>query len=268
MKTIAVLGAGALAKIVVRAVAERFPHDYQVAAVAARTAAHAEALAAEVGAAAETDAEGLLRHRPDLVIEVAGGGALKAEALRILEGGADLVAVSVGAFSDRAFLTEVEAAAKRLGRRVYIPNGAVGGLDLLQTYAMMPGAALEIENVKAPKSLAGAPGLEGRVLRTEGPDEVVFEGGVADAIAGFPKNVNVAVAASLAAGVGDAAKVRVVSRPGAAESVHRIRVSNAQMHAELSIASKPDPANPRSSTSTAWSVVALLKQMASPVVFF
>ena len=89
MKTIAVLGAGALAKIVVRAVAERFPHDYQVAAVAARTAAHAEALAAEVGAAAETDAEGLLRHRPDLVIELAGGGALKAEALRILEGGAD-----------------------------------------------------------------------------------------------------------------------------------------------------------------------------------
>ena len=106
------------------------------------------------------------------------------------------------------------------------------------------------------------------MLRTEGPDEVVFEGGVADAIAGFPKNVNVAVAASLAAGVGEAAKVRVVSRPGAAESVHRVRVSNAQMHAELSIASKPDPANPRSSTSTAWSVVALLKQMASSVVFF
>ena len=29
-----------------------------------------------------------------------------------------------------------------------------------------------------------------------------------------------------------------------------------------------DPANPKSSTSTAWSVVALLKNLASPVQFF
>lgn len=268
MKTVALLGAGALATIVVRAVAERFPEDYRIVAVAARTPEHAEKLASEVGAAPETTVEGLLRHQPDLVIELAGGGALRENALRILSGGADLVAVSVGAFADRAFLAEAEAQAKALGRRIYVPNGAVGGLDLLQTYAMMPEAKLYIENVKAPKSLAGAPGLGDRVLRETGPEEEVFSGAVTDAIAGFPKNVNVAVAASLAAGVGDAAHVRVVSRPGATESVHRIRVSNAQMHAELSIASKPDPANPRSSTSTAWSVVALLKQLASPVVLF
>ena len=40
------------------------------------------------------------------------------------------------------------------------------------------------------------------------------------------------------------------------------------MHAELSIASKPDPANPKSSTSAAWSVIALLRNLVSDVVFF
>ena len=87
---------------------------------------------------------------------------------------------------------------KRCGTRLFIPNGAVGGLDLLQTYALMGDAHLTIENEKAPKSLNGAPYLAGRTL-SETAAETVFTGSVKDAIAGFPKNVNVAVAASLAA---------------------------------------------------------------------
>lgn len=262
---VAVLGAGALAGIVVDALPRALPGACRIVAVAARTPAHAQALAERCGAAWTTSAQGLLAHRPDVIVELAGREALAANAEAILSSGVSLIAASAGALADRALLERIKSAAQSSGAKLYVPNGAVGGLDLLQTYAAMTGARLEIESVKAPKSLEGAPGLRGRSL----PDEeaVVFEGGVKAAIEAFPKNVNVAVAAALAAEAEDA-RVRVVSRPGAAESLHRIRIANALMHAELSIASKPDPANPRSSTSTAWSIVALLKQLTSPVVFF
>lgn len=265
MLKVAVLGAGALATILVRAVEKTLPNAVRIVAIAARTPEHAEKLARECGAAWGTNVEALLAQKPDMIVEFAGGAALRENARKILEAGVDLIAASVGAFADQALLAELEAAAEKTGAKIYIPNGAVGGLDLLQTYAMMGDARLEIENIKAPKSLEGAPGLGGRPL--PGEEAVVFEGGVAEAIEGFPKNVNVAVAAKLAAGVEDAC-VRVVSRPDAAESVHRIRVANQLMRAELTIASKPDPQNPRSSISTAWSVAALLKQLTARVVYF
>ena len=89
-----------------------------------------------------------------------------------------------------------------------------------------------------------------------------------DAINGFPKNVNVAVAAALASDRLQNATVQITSDPEATENIHHIVLKNQLMRAELTVAGKPDPANPKSSTSTAWSVVALLKNLASPISFF
>ena len=77
-----------------------------------------------------------------------------------------------------------------------------------------------------------------------------------------------AVAAALASGTLNEATVRITSDPLSSENIHRIVLKNKLMRAEVTIAGKPDPANPRSSTSTAWSVVALLKNLASPVSFY
>ena len=40
------------------------------------------------------------------------------------------------------------------------PNGAIGALDLMQTFALMGDVQIEIGNRKAPKSLEGAPYLK------------------------------------------------------------------------------------------------------------
>ena len=98
--------------------------------------------------------------------------------------------------------------------------------------------------------------------------EIIFEGSVTDAINGFPKNVNVAVTAALASDTLKCARVQITSDPESKENIHKITLKNALMKAEVTIAGKPDPANPKSSTSTAWSVVALLKNLASPIQFF
>ena len=264
MTTVALLGCGALARLFALHLSEVLP-DVRLTGAFCRTTDVCQTFASRFGCRAAASLDELLADNPDYVIEFAGGGAVRAHARAVLEK-TNLITASIGAFADPAFLEDLESVARAHGTRLFLPNGAVGGLDLLQTFALMGGARLEIENEKAPRSLNGAPYLAGRAL-SEAHPETVFTGSVQDAIAGFPKNVNVAVAASVAASAPDAL-VTIHSVPGAAENTHRIKIRNDLMHAELTIASKPDPANPKSSTSTAWSVLALLKNLTSSVVIF
>ena len=265
MTTVCLLGCGALARVFAQNLNNVFHGSVTLVGAYCRTPDACRTFAENFGCRAAASLEELLTLNPDYVVEFAGGGAVRTSAETILEK-TNLITASVGAWADPDFFNRAKATAKRCGTRLFIPNGAVGGLDLLQTYALMGDAHLTIENEKAPKSLNGAPYLAGRTL-SETAAETVFTGSVKDAIAGFPKNVNVAVAASLAAAAPDAV-VTIHSVPGKTENVHRLKVRNALMHAELMIASKPDPANPKSSTSTAWSVLALLKNLTSEVVVF
>lgn len=98
-------------------------------------------------------------------------------------------------------------------------------------------------------------------------ETLAFEGGVEEAVRGFPKNINVAAATASAADAPNV-RVRLVARPGLTVNTHHIDVKAGEMHCELFFHSAYDPKNPRSSTSTAWSVLALLKNLESPISYF
>ena len=65
----------------------------------------------------------------DLVIEAASQLAVKQYSLDILRSGKDLMVMSVGAFADEKLLNAAHNAAEQSGRRIYIPSGAVLGID-------------------------------------------------------------------------------------------------------------------------------------------
>ncbi|MCF0254054.1 MAG: DUF108 domain-containing protein [Duodenibacillus sp.] len=263
---VALIGCGALAEVFAANLPRVAGGAYALAGALGRDPARAEAFCGRHGCARYASLAELVEDRPGIAVEFAGGGAVRDCAEALLAAGVPLVAASVGALADAGLRDRLAAAARAGGSRLYLPCGAIGGLDLMRAYALMGEPEVEITSVKAPASLAGAPGLAGRAL-SQAEEETVFAGGVAEAIAGFPKNVNVAVAASLASGA-PAARVTVVSRPGTAENLHRIRIACGPARATLEIASRPDPANPRSSASTAFSALALLESLASPVAFF
>lgn len=267
MKTIAVIGAGALSHIFCTQVQKLLADEYRIIAVMAKHKEHADELANNLGVFSCSSIEELLGGFPDIVVEFAGREAVKEYATTVLNHGSDIVIASIGALADEAFCTKLTECASKSHRKVYLPNGAIGALDLMQTFASIGDAQVTIGNTKSPKSLEGAPYLKGRSLSPE-KKEVIFKGSVSDAINGFPKNVNVAVAASLASNTLHSASVEITSDPQATENIHHIILKNDLMRAELTVAGKPDPANPKSSTSAAWSVVALLKNLASPIQFF
>ncbi len=164
MKKIASIGCGALGTIFARALMSRLADDYRLTGVFDLNAENAHNLAEELNVRAFSSFEELLASGPDIVVEIAGVPAARAYGEKVLASGCDLIVVSVGALADTAFKTRLEACEKENDRAVYVVNGAIGGLDLMQTVALMGIEEAVITNVKAPASLNGAPYLNGRAL--------------------------------------------------------------------------------------------------------
>ncbi len=263
MKKVAIIGGGALGAVLAENMKDKLKDRYEITGILTRTPA--KNLAEKVGCRAYESLGELLAERPDHVVEIAGIAAVAEHGAKILREGIDLIVVSVGALANEELYGSLRQAAAESGSKLYVASGAIGGFDLMRTFAVMGPMEARIENSKAPENLEGAPYLAGRILSRRDP-EIIFEGSVGEAIVGFPKNVNVAVATDLA--VSCDTDVLIQSVPGLQRNRHVIRLSNRTAEAEIAISSDPDPQNPKSSTFTAWSVIALLDNLDSPVQFF
>lgn len=267
MKNIAVIGYGALGHILVDAILDKLKEDYRLVGIFDQVLEEKSIAAKGETIPLYETFDALLADDTDIVVEIAGVGAVKEYVVPLLEAGKDVVITSVGALADTALYDDIDSAAKKSGRKVHITSGAIGGFDLMRTFTLMGGVESEIQSTKAPKSLNGAPYLKGEELPAD-KKVVAFEGSATEAIQGFPKNTNVAVATGLTTSGADATKVRIVSDPLSPGNTHRVTVENEKAKAVVEITSKPDPKNPKSSVTAAWSVAALLKNLASPVQYF
>lgn len=265
MRTVGLVGCGSLGRIIARGVAGRLKDKYRLIGVCDARAEAACALGREVQCPAYSHVGELLAQKPDYVIEAAGIGALKSFALDVLESGSDLIVLSVGAFADREFHERVAQTATRLGRRVHISSGAIGGFDLIRSALWQGELKASITNAKPPAALLGAPFLAGKSL-SDSAEELVFEGSARDAIEAFPRNVNVAVALAIASVGVDDTRVRVLSVPGLGLNTHTIELEGDFGRARLEIASVPSD-NAGSSAIAAYSVLAKLENLSRPIQF-
>ena len=176
MKTIALIGCGALSHIFARNLLRILPGEFRITGVMARHAGSAESFAETLDCRFFTEIDPLLALKPDFVIEFAGGAAVREYGEAILRSGANFIPASVGALADPKFFNTLKTAAKESGAKLFIPSGAIGGLDLMQVYALKGDARVEIEDVKAlqdlkavslqqPRKKFSSPALSGTPLR-------------------------------------------------------------------------------------------------------
>jgi aspartate dehydrogenase len=121
---------------------------------------------------------------------------------------------------------------------------------------------------KPPAGLAGAPLLAQRNVSLAGLSAplLVFEGSAREAIAGFPANVNVAVALSLA-GIGpDRTRVEIWADPTVTHNTHSIVVTSNSSDLTMSIQNSPSLENPRTGRITALSALAALRRLTATLV--
>lgn len=263
---VAIVGSGALASVIAEALSKELSKEYELLGVFSGRLENALKLSDKFNCKAYNSLDEIIEDNPDYIIEAASPNVIKDIGIKILENGINLIPLSIGALADKEFYKKIEQAALDNNSRVHLPSGAVGGFDVLRAAMLMEDVEVSIVTEKSPKSLNGAPFLDGRQLSKDKVEEV-FSGSANEAIEVFPKNVNVAVAtASATVGV-DNTRTVIRSMPNLLSNKHEIQLLGNTIKVTIAIETTPSIINPKSSTLAAYSVIALLKNLVSPIVF-
>ena len=214
-----------------------------------------------------TDVSSLPSHGLDLVVEAAAQAAARQHAVPMLQAGVDVMIMSVGALADEGFYEQIRSAARKAGRRVYIPSGALGGLDAVKAAAIAGLDSVELITTKPPIAIKDAAYFQEHPVDWDAitSPTVVYEGPAIEAVGYFPQNVNVAAVLSLA-GLGPReTRVRVVADPASTTNQHMVRVRGGFGEMEVRLSNLPTPENPKTSWLAALAAVAMLRRLADPI---
>jgi aspartate dehydrogenase len=199
----------------------------------------------------------------DLVIECAPSKLLRSIVAPFVTSGKTAVVLSVGALLEHDDLIEL---ARQNGGQIVVPTGALIGLDAVTAAAVGTIQSVRMITRKPVRGLAGAPYIVDNNIDIERITEPlkIFEGTAREAAKGFPANLNVAVALSLA-GIGpDRTRLEIWADPALTRNVHRVEVESDSARFSMSIENVPSE-NPRTGLITALSVIAWLRKLRAPL---
>jgi aspartate dehydrogenase len=260
---VAVAGLGAIGKVLVSKLGRGVVPGITLAAVAVRDRAKAASSLAEMDLDVDIISIADLPDAVDLAIECAPAAVLDQIARPMLAHGKKVMVLSVGALLDHADL--IDLSKKRSGQ-IIVPTGALLGLDAVAAAAEGQIHSVQMKTIKPVKGLVGAPYLvENKIdiSRITGQQKV-FEGTARQAAKGFPANLNVAVALSLA-GIGpDRTTLEIWADPNLDRNTHQIFVDADSASFAMTIRNVPSD-NPKTGKITPLSAIAALRKMTAPL---
>jgi aspartate dehydrogenase len=211
-------------------------------------------LAENISKGKAVDSE-ILLGESDLVFEAASQEAVKMYATKVLKQGKDFIMMSIGSLFDDEFRKELEETARKHHAKLYLPSGAVCGIDGILSASGDTIDKVTLVTTKPPKALD-----KEYKKRT-----VVFKGTARDAVQEFPKNINVAANLSIA-GIGfDKTLVEIVADPVATRNSHKILAHGRFGRLRAEVENMPNPHNPGSSYLASLSAIATLKRIINPI---
>jgi len=262
VKSIGIVGCGAIGRALLKAV-EEGKLKVRVAGVTSRTEKSARAFLATLhNPPLYLDLTSLIP-RSDLIVEAAGGAVVRELAEKVFAAGKDLMIISVGALLDHP---EIIDRARVSGCRLFLPSGAIAGLDGIKSACVGAVSSVTITTRKPPEGLEGAPYLVKKKILLTGlrEEREVFSGSAREACRGFPANVNVSGAVSLAGLGPDKTTVRILAVPGLKRNCHDIDVAGEFGRLSVRVENVPTE-NPRTGRLTALSIIRSIQDAADSV---
>jgi aspartate dehydrogenase len=230
-------------------------------AVSVRDAQKARCNLPRIGAGIPVLAVEALAQSCDVVVECLPPALFCTVASATIERGRLFMPLSVGQLLENWNLV---ARAKQTGARILVPTGGLIGLDAVRAAAEGTVRSVTMITRKPPNGLEGAPYLVERGISLANLKEPrkVFDGTARDGARGFPANVNVAAALSLAGIGADRTRLEIWADPALDRNTHRIEVDADSAQFSMSIANVPSE-NPRTGRIVALSTVAALRGLVS-----
>jgi aspartate dehydrogenase len=193
----------------------------------------------------------------DIVVECLPPQLFRSVASSVIEAGKIFMPLSVGQLLEN---WDLVARAKETGARILVPTGALLGLDAVRAAAEGTIHSVTMITRKPPNGLEGAPYLVERGISLANLKEPIkiFDGSAREGARGFPANVNVAAALSLA-GIGpDKTRLEIWADPALTRNTHRIEVDADTARFTMSIEGIPSE-NPRTGRIVPLSAIAALR---------
>ena len=200
----------------------------------------------------------------DLVVECAHKDSVKQIFQLAINNFRDIMFLSAGGVMENTNLIE-EAKSKMIN--VYVPSGAVVGLDGPDAAKYQGLHKVTLITRKPPKAFKGVKSLKDRGIDVDAikTETVVYEGNAIGAVKEFPQNINVAATLSLA-GVGpEHTHVRIVIDPFITNNVHEILVEGDFGRFRAITENLPSPNNPKTSYLTSLSAIVMIKKIVESI---
>ena len=260
-QSIGIVGCGAIGQSLLRA-ADSGQMNVPVAGVTSRDAGRALKFLSSLDSPPPYLDRAELISRSDLLVETAGGHVIPGLARETFAAGKDLMVISIGALLENP---EIIEEARKTGCRLLAPSGAIAGLDGIKSACAGQVDHVTMVSRKPPAALEGAPYLVENGISLEGLEEEmeVFSGTAREAVKGFPANLNVSAAVSLAGLGPDETQVKMVAVPGLERNCHDIEVVGEFGVLRVHIENIPSE-NPRTGRLTALSIIRSVQDAVDP----
>ena len=254
-------GLGAVGLEVARRLIDGAVPGLTLTAVAVRDADKARRALPQIGDMIALRTATALADDCDIVVECLPPALFRDVAIAAIDKGRIFMPLSVAQLLDNWDLIE---RAKQKGARILPPTGALLGLDAVRAAAEGEIRSIKMITRKPPGGLEGAPYLVEHKISVAGLKAPlkVFDGTAREGARGFPANVNVAAALSLA-GIGpDRTQLEIWADPALTRNTHRIEVEADVARFIMTIEGVPSD-NPRTGRIVPLSTIAALRALVS-----
>ncbi len=263
IKKIGIIGCGTIGSFIARKIDGW--EGVELTAISDCDSAKATKLAGEISSSPQILSNEQLIKQVDIVVEAASKAIVPSLINGIIKEGKTALFMSIGGILE--LNDEQWQALSSYREKIYLPSGAIAGLDAIKAAKFGKLSSVTLTSRKPPRGLLGAPYLEQKKLDISSitKPKVVFEGSAKEAVAGFPKNVNVAAALSLA-GLGPLkTQVRIIADPDIKTNTHEIEAVGDFGKITTKTENLPSPDNPKTSYLASLSAVATLNRIINPI---
>lgn len=219
---IALIGCGAIAKVIAQAIKNK-KVNVELKYVYGRNTEKAKKFAERFHTEYKSFDQ-ILNEDLDVIVEAASQEAVRTLIPKILKTKKNVIIMSSGALVDKSLLQEIRDLAKKNNLKVYIPSGALVGLDGIKSASIEEVKRVTLKTRKSPKSLEGAPFFIKNPVDFDNIEKprIIYEGSAKEAVKLFPARLNIASSLSLA-GIGpEKTIVQIIVDPNVESNVHEI----------------------------------------------
>lgn len=266
---VCLVGCGAIGRVIAHAIDDRRAGSCRLEAIYDLKMERSQYLADKLSSRPQVleSPDSVLTSATGLVVEAASQQAVSELGCAVLDAGKDLMVMSVGALVTNGLLDRLQRSAISAGGKIYLPSGALCGLDGIKAACEGRMEMVRLTSTKNPLAFHGVDYLREQGIDPAKIDKatVLFDGPAREAAQLFPRNINVCAALAVA-GIGpDRTWVRLIADPDVECNIHRVEARGDFGSLRGATFNVTSPDNPKTSYLAALSAVATLRKITDPI---